>query len=77
MGNGSRKNAGKHAARRGAIVHNELAASARFVTFDVPERDFPGNRSLAGWKFVCRPKENLRARRRALPATITPLTASI
>jgi len=28
-----------------AIAHNELAASARFATFDVPERDFPGNRS--------------------------------
>jgi len=39
-----------------AIAHNELAASARFVTFDVPERDFPGNRSPPRWKFVCRPK---------------------
>jgi len=39
-----------------AIAHDELAASARFVTFDVPERDFPGNRSPPRWKFVCRPK---------------------
>jgi len=39
-----------------AIAHNELVANARFVTFDVPERDFPGNRSPARWKFVCRPK---------------------
>ena len=27
-----------------AIAHSELVASARLVTFDVPERDFPGNR---------------------------------
>src|SRR6478735_6227027 len=39
-----------------AIAHNELAASARVVTFDVPERDFPGNRSPPRWKFVYRPK---------------------
>ena len=30
-----------------AIAHNELAARAGFVAFDVPERDFPGNRSPA------------------------------
>ena len=40
-----------------AIAHNELAASARFVTFDVPERDFPGNRSPPRWKFVFDQKE--------------------
>jgi hypothetical protein len=28
-----------------AIGHNELAASAGFEAFDVPERDFPVNRS--------------------------------
>ncbi|MBS0522991.1 MAG: hypothetical protein JSS04_05075, partial [Proteobacteria bacterium] len=39
-----------------AIAHNELAATARFVTFDVRERDFPGNRSPLRWKFLCRPK---------------------
>jgi len=39
-----------------AIAHNELAASAGFVTFDAPQRDFPGNRSPPRWKFVCRPK---------------------
>jgi hypothetical protein len=44
-----------------AIAHNERAASARVVTFDVPERDFPGNRSPLRWKFLCRPKRNLRA----------------
>jgi hypothetical protein len=44
-----------------AIAHNELAASAGFGTFDVPERDFPGNRSPLRWKFTCRPKRNLRA----------------
>jgi hypothetical protein len=43
-----------------AIAHDERAASARFGAFDVPERDFPGNRSPARWKFVCRPKRNLR-----------------
>jgi hypothetical protein len=46
------KNARKRAAKRGAIAHNELVASAGVAPFDVPERDFPGNRSPAGWKFV-------------------------
>jgi hypothetical protein len=40
-----------------AIAHNALVASTRFVTFDAPERDFPGNRAPARWKFVGRPKE--------------------
>ena len=44
-----------------AIAHNERAASVRFVTFDVPERDFPMNRSPACWKFVCRPKRKISA----------------
>src|SRR4051812_14477420 len=50
------KNARKRAAKRGAIAHNETAASARFVTFDVTGRDLPGNRSPACWKFIYRPK---------------------
>jgi hypothetical protein len=44
-----------------AIAHNELAASAGFVPFDVPERDFPGNRSPLRGKFACRPKRKTRA----------------
>jgi len=40
-----------------AIAHNELVANARFVTFDVPERDFPGNRSLARWQLCVDQKE--------------------
>jgi len=40
-----------------AIAHDELVASARFVTFDVRSENFPGNRSPPRWKFVCRPKE--------------------
>jgi hypothetical protein len=44
-----------------AIAHNEPAASARFVAFDVPERDFPGNRSPPCWKFVYRPKRKICA----------------
>jgi hypothetical protein len=52
------KNARKHAAKWEAIARNELVASARFVALDVPERDFPANRSPARWKFVCRQKEN-------------------
>src|SRR5689334_19542484 len=43
--------------RAPAIAHNELVASARFVSFDGPERDFPANRSPPRWKLVCRPKE--------------------
>jgi hypothetical protein len=61
-----------------AIAHNELVAGARFVTFDVAERDFPGNRSPARWKFVGRPKEkSARQAKCALPATTTPFTVSI
>jgi hypothetical protein len=44
-----------------AIGHNELVASAGFVTFDVPERDFPGNRSPPRRKFVCRQKRKICA----------------
>jgi len=51
------KNAGKHAAKWGTIARNELVVSAGVATFGVAERDFPGNRSSARWKFVCRPKE--------------------
>jgi hypothetical protein len=43
--------------RTPAIGHNALAASAGFGAFDVPERDFPRNRSPARWKFVRRSKE--------------------
>jgi hypothetical protein len=39
-----------------AIAHNELVARARVVAFDVPERDFPGNRQPPRWKFVSRLK---------------------
>jgi hypothetical protein len=39
-----------------ANAHIELAASARFATFDAPERDFPMNRSPPRWKFVRRSK---------------------
>jgi hypothetical protein len=71
------KNARKHAAKWGGIAHNETVASPGVAPFDGAERDFRGNRSPARWKFVFRPKVNLRARRRALPATTTPLTASL
>jgi hypothetical protein len=60
-----------------AIAHNELVASARFVTFDVPERDSQGIARRCVETSVSTKKKNLRARRsRALPAT-TKLTASI
>src|SRR6185503_18622543 len=44
-----------------AIAHSERVASARFVAFDVPERDFPENRSPPRWKFVYRPKRKICA----------------
>src|SRR5579883_1426971 len=44
-----------------SIAHMRFVASARVVAFDVSERDFPRNRSPPCWKFLCRPKENLRA----------------
>ena len=72
-------------ARIAAIAHNGLAASARFVAFDVPERDFPGNRSPPRWKFVCRPKRKSarlakwrvqrRPRRSPFPSKATALLA--
>jgi hypothetical protein len=72
------KNARKHAAKRGAIAHNETVASPGVAPFGVTERDFPGNRSPARWKFASRPKVKIcapgegRFQRRP-----TPLTASI
>ena len=60
-----------------AIAHGGLNASARFVTFDVPERDFPTNRSPPVGNLPVDEKEILRVRRSgALPAT-KPLTDSI
>jgi len=67
-----------------AIAHNELVASARFVTFDVPERDFSGNRWPPRWKFVRRSKRKIgapgqgahfqrRPRRSPLPSKATAL----
>jgi hypothetical protein len=53
------KDARKHAAKMGAIARNEHAVSAGVATFDVPQRDFPGNRSPACWKFVCRSKRKI------------------
>jgi hypothetical protein len=44
-----------------AIALNELVARARFVAFDVPARDFPGNRSPPRWKFVSRPQRKICA----------------
>ena len=64
------KNARKHAAKWGAIARNGLVASARFVTFDIVERDFPGNLAPARRKIVCRPKrKSARQANGALPAT--------
>src|SRR6185437_4043257 len=44
-----------------AIAHSERVANAGVVTFDVPERDFPRNRSPARWKFVSRPERKIWA----------------
>src|SRR3954464_11590317 len=63
------QNAGKHAAKPGAIARNEPVASPGVAPFDGAQRDFPGNRSPASWKLISRPKrKNLRARPSALPA---------
>jgi hypothetical protein len=42
-----------------AIAQSALGASAGVVTFDVRERDFPGNRSPPRWKFPCRPERKI------------------
>jgi hypothetical protein len=69
MGNGRGEKALFPGLESPAIAHKEPAASARFEAFDVPERDFPGNRSPPRWKFLCRPKQNLRAWRRGAPSS--------
>jgi hypothetical protein len=56
MGNGRGEKALFPGLESPAIAHNELAASAGFVAFDVPERDSPGNHSPPRWKFVYGPK---------------------
>jgi hypothetical protein len=61
MGNGRGEKALFPGLESPAIAHNELAASARFATFDVPQQDFPANRSPLHWKFVCRPKRKICA----------------
>jgi hypothetical protein len=43
------------------IAHHELAASAGFATFDVPQRDLPGNRSPPRWKYACCAKRKICA----------------
>src|SRR5438309_4295531 len=52
------KNAGKHAAKQGAIAHNELVASPRVAPFDGAERDFPGDRSPHRQKARLRSEEH-------------------
>jgi hypothetical protein len=77
-GNGPGKKALFPGLESPAIAHNELVASAGFAAFDVPERDFPGNRSPPRWKFVSRPKRKICALGEvARFQTTTPLTASI
>jgi len=51
------KKARKHAAKWGAIARNELVANAGFVSFDVAEWDFPGNRPPTRWKLYVDQKE--------------------
>jgi hypothetical protein len=74
MGDGRGKKALFPGLESPTIAHNELAASAGFAAFDVPERDFRGNRSPARWKFACRPKRKICA---SGEATTTPLTTSM
>jgi hypothetical protein len=57
MGNGRGRKARFAGFEALAIAHNEHAASARFGTFDVPEQDFPGNRSPLRWKFCVSSKK--------------------
>jgi len=61
-----------------AIVHDELAASARFVTFDVPARRFP-RESLADALEICRSTKEKSAREAKWRASSDDqaLTASI
>src|SRR5579883_1778964 len=42
--------------RTPSIAHDELASSAGFVTFGVPDQDFRENRSPPRWKFMSRPQ---------------------
>src|SRR4051795_101285 len=51
------KKAGKHAAKPGAIAHNELVASPGVAPFDLPEARFPGESLAGALGIFCRPKE--------------------
>jgi len=72
MGNGRGKKPLFAGLESPAIVHNELAARARFVAFDVLKRDFPGNRSPPRWKFVSRPKRKICAPREGVSSQRRP-----
>jgi hypothetical protein len=61
MGNGREEKPLFAGLELASIAHNERAASARFGTFDVPERDFPGNRSPLRWQFLGRPERKICA----------------
>jgi hypothetical protein len=61
MGNGGEEKPLFAGLESPAIAHHELVASAGFVAFDVPERDFPANRSPPQRKFVCRAKRKVCA----------------
>jgi hypothetical protein len=61
MGNGGKEKPPFAGLESPFIAHNELAASAGFVTFDVPERDFPGNRSPLRRKFLRRAERKICA----------------
>src|SRR5579883_1625632 len=71
--------------RSPTIAHDELAASAGFAIFDIPERDFPGNRPPPRSKFVYRPQRKICApgewrfaaqKRRVLSAGPAPTPAA-
>jgi hypothetical protein len=42
-----------------AKAHHERVASAGFGAFDVPEREFPRNRSPLRRQFLCRPQRKI------------------
>jgi hypothetical protein len=79
MGNGPREKPLFPGLGSPAIAHDELIASTGVVTVRRSRARFPRESLAAALKiYVSITKKNLRAWRRCvLPATITPLTASI
>jgi hypothetical protein len=74
MGNGRGKKPLFPGFESPAIAHNELVASARFASFDVPEEISQGIAGRCAGNLCVDQKRKICARRGVLPATIKPFS---